>query len=401
MTVVSIPSHVPQHLVVDYDIFHLPVSEKLDPQQVWRIFQNKGPLVFSPHNGGHWVATDGHDVFKFFSDPTHFSSRHVSIPAVHEDPPQIPIQMDAPVHMKYRAHIQTLFTPKAIDALEPGIRALTIELIEGFRKNGQCEFISEFALQFPLIVFLRMVNLPLEDRLYLRDIIETFNHSGSEDVKRQAHIKLDDYLAKWVDERIANPGNDWISHVTRGAIDGRPYTKREMISTLNLLLHAGLDTVAMMLAFITYHLAHNPKDREYIRNNHDKMQAILQELFRRFAGPNLGRTLAADYTYKGVEMKKGDRIVLPQSLFNMDETTTPNPDQVDFSRDARHVTFGAGPHTCAGALLARREVTIFLEEWLARIPDFEIIPGKPFKWFASQQNSILEMWVRWPVPASH
>ena len=146
---------------------------------------------------------------------------------------------------------------------------------------------------------------------------------------------------------------------------------------------------------MAWHLARNPQDRAYIRDNGDKMHNIVQELVRRYAGPNLARILAQDYEYKGVTMKKGDKILLVPSFFNQDETINPNPDVVDFERQARHITFGSGPHTCAGALLARRELAVFLEELLTRIPDFKLDPARPPKMKTHQQNSITELWLKW------
>jgi len=393
----SVPAHVPRALVVDYDIYNMPADLGIDPQQQWRLFQGRGPLVFSPYNGGHWIATVGSDVFKFFCDPATFSSAQVSIPTAPPGDVMLPIQVDAPLHGKHRANIQSLFSPAAVAALDPNIRALVIELIEGFRAKGACEFVQDFALQFPLVIFLRMLDLPLDDRLYLRQIIEAFHFVGNAEVRDKAHRDMHAYLAAWVDKRIANPGDDAITHVTRGTIDGRPYTKAEMISTLVLLLHAGLDTVANTLAFVTYHLARHPADRIYVRNNQDKMHAIIQEFLRRYPGPNMARVLAKDYTYKGVTMKKGDVMMLTQAFFNLDADAFPNSDSVDFSREARHITFGAGPHTCAGALLARRELAIFLEEWLKHIPEFTLDPARPPKFLMSQANGMMELWLRWSV----
>ena len=153
----NIPDHVPPELVVDIDIYNIPGGTD-DPQGCWRIFKGRGPLVWSPYNDGHWIATEGKDVFRFFRDPEHFSSSALAIP----DPGDrmLPIQADPPEHAKHRANITFLVTPERVEALEPRVRELTIQLIEGFRARGECEFVSEFALQLPLIIFLEMMGLP-------------------------------------------------------------------------------------------------------------------------------------------------------------------------------------------------------------------------------------------------
>lgn len=393
----NIPSHVPPELVVDIDIYNIPGGTE-DPQGCWRIFKGHGPLVWSPYNGGHWIATEGKAVFRFFRDPEHFSSSALAIP----DPGDrmLPIQADPPEHAKYRANITFLVTPERVEQLEPRVRELTVQLIEAFRQRGECEFVSEFALQLPLIIFLEMVGLPLDDRLMLRDMIERFLKAQDGQMRYDIHMEIHHYLEKWVNLRREHPTDDGISRIIASTIDGRPYTQQEVLETLTLLLHAGLDTLMNMLGFIALHLARNPKDRDYIRDNPEKMHNVIQELLRRYTGPQLGRKLAMDYTYEGVTMKKGDMIMLSPFFFNQDESTLDNPDEVDFERqNIKHITFGSGPHTCAGALLARREIMIFLQEWLTRIPDFAVDPERPPKLSSQAQNSVETLWLTWPTAA--
>lgn len=389
----TIPAHVPGELVVNVDIHDIPESDR-DPQAAWRIFQGKGPLVFSPFNGGHWIATTGEDIAKIYRDHRQFSSQSIIIP----DPGagrMLPVEADPPMHRKYRSNIQDLLTPKAVEVLDPKVRELTIRLIEDLRIKGECEFISDFALQLPLIIFLNMMGFPPEDRLYLRRLIEKFTFDRNIENKIDTRNEIHAYLEKQMENRIVNPTDDAITKIINSKIDGRPYTHEEILSSLTFLLHAGLDTVAMMLGFIAYDLAKNPSHRAYIRENSSKMPSIVQEFLRRFAGPNVGRVLVSDYVYKGIFLKKGDRILLVPSLYNLDSTRIANPDEIDFNREANHITFGTGAHTCAGALLARREITIFLEEWLSRIPDFELDPSQPLNFTAAQQNSIGKLHIRW------
>ena len=196
---------------------------------------------------------------------------------------------------------------------------------------------------------------------------------------------------------MESPGDDIISHVIQSKKDGRPYTHEEVVGTTTLLFHAGLDTVANTLGFMALHLAGHPEDRDFIRCNPDKMHDIIQELLRRCTVANQSRVVAQDTSHKGVLLKKGDRVTLPGSLFNLDGDVAPDPDRVDFSRSCPHITFGAGPHSCAGARLARREIAIFLEEWLARIPDFEVDDTRPLRMHAGLTNQVEELWLRWPV----
>lgn len=391
----TVPAHVPQELVVDVDLFDIPGGHE-DPQEAWRRFQGKGPLAFSARNGGYWVATLAEDIPRLFRDHEHLSSRQVVIP----DPGNVmlPIQADPPLHKYYRATVNPLLTTQAVEGRGEAIRSLTVRLIEGFRARGECEFMSQFALQLPLMIFLDMMGLPLEDLGYLRDLVDTYSRHPNVNVKIKAAQDQENYINGWLDKRIAEPKEDGITLITQATVDGRPYTREEMISTCVMMLQAGLDTVANLIGFIALHLARHPEQRNYIRAHGDKMPTIVQELIRRFPVANMGRVVAQDWVYKGIEMKKGDVIMLPPSLFNMDKGNTADADNVDLTRsDAQHITFGSGRHTCAGALLARKEVSIFLDEWLTRIPDFEVDPARPPKLVAMAANSINELWLKWPV----
>lgn len=391
----TVPSHVPTDLVVDINLFDIPGGE-IDPPTAWRNFQHKTPLAWSPRNGGHWIATCAEDIPKLFRDHEHLSSRQVVIP----DPGNVmlPIQADPPMHRHYRAMINPLLTHEAVDARGPAIRALTVSLIEGFYQRGECEFIDEFALQLPLMIFLDMMGLPLEDLHYLRELVDVFSRDPDVNAKIKAAQDQEDYLNTWLDKRIAEPKDDGLTRVTQATVEGRPYTREEMLSTCVMLLQAGLDTVANLIGFIALYLARHPEQRDYIRDNHDKMPVIVQELLRRFPIANMARVVAKDWEYKGVLLKKGDAIMLPPSLFNLDPKNTDNADEVDLTREsAQHITFGSGRHTCAGALLARKEVSIFLEEWLSRIPDFETDPTRPPRTICMAANSISQLWLKWPV----
>lgn len=391
-----IPDHVPADLVVDHDIYDLPGSA-VDPQLAWQCFRGRGPLVYCWKNGGHWVPTQAKAIAQFYRDTANFSSRKVLIPQPDADA-MLPIQADPPLHGQHRANVQVLLTPERVMKLERSIRDLAIELIEDFRHKGECDFVADFALQFPLIIFLRMMALPIEDRHALRGIIERFNYDPDLAVKTQAHEELNVYLESWLQRKIDRPDEGAVSHLTRCTVDGRPYTRQEMLSTFMLLLQAGLDTVAMMLSFIAIHLARHPEHRRFIREHDDRMMDVIQELMRRYAGPNMSRVLAHDYVHEGVLMKRGDMIILPASLYNMDESIAPNPETVDFDRAVRHITLGTGPHTCAGALLARKEITIFLQEFLNRIPDFDLDPDRPVVMHAAPQNNVSSLWLKWTPP---
>lgn len=388
------PAHVPPELVVDVDIYAIPPG---DAQLGWSLFERDRPLSWSPYNGGHWVATTAETVFRFYRDVEHFSSRQIVIPKIGDEDRMIPIQTDPPAHADYRRNILGLFDAAAVANMSDDVRAICVSMIEEIKGQPEVEFVQAFAFRFPLTIFLRMMGLPLEDRLYLRSLVERFSDSPDLAEKMAAHAELHVYIDKAIEDRLAHPRDDAVTMVTRSRIGDRPYTPQEMRATIQLLMAAGLDTVANLLGFITHYLAGNPGQANFVRANLDDkavMHRVIQEFLRRFPIVNSSRILAKDYTYDGVTMKAGDMIILPATPFNLDEARGA-PETLDFDRkSARHITFGSGPHACAGALLAREEIEIFLSEWLTRIPSFSLHPDRPAKMRALPLNAMSELWLK-------
>lgn len=389
----TVPAHVPDHLVVDIDFLNIPDSGD-DPQSAWKQFRGKGPLVWSPYNGGHWVVTEGDDIGKIWRDTKRFSSKRIIIPDLGYET-LLPIEADPPVHAQYRRNIQTHLDRANINDMMPDIRALAVELIDGLYAKGECDFISEFAEPLPLTIFMKLVGLPLDDRPFLHHLVDVLARSSDNDERIKASGELHAYLETWIEKRVAEPGDDLFSSLTTAEIDGRLYNRAELMGTAFLLTIAGLDTVASLLGFVAWFLAKNPDARDYIINNNEQMPNIVQELIRRFPVSNMGRVVIGDFDYRDVALRDGDRLLLVPSLYNLDEKINPNPEKVDFEREGRHVTFGTGAHTCAGAVLARAELSIFLEEWLKRIPDFQIKPGEPVLAKAAPVNAVQKLVLSW------
>ncbi|MFE3060465.1 cytochrome P450 [Nocardia sp. NPDC059239] len=393
----EVPSHVPTDLVVDLDFYALPSSED-DPQLAWRVFSElgRGPFVYSPYHGGYWVATNAADVMQFQRDNKNFSSHSITLPE-REGPRMIPLEADPPNHGVYRRNIIPLMSAKALKELEPGIRALTVELVDGLHPQGGCDFISDFALKLPIIVFLQLMGLPIEDGERLNHYVDLFARDPDPGVKHEASVDMATYIAGWLQQRIAEPKDDGITSITRATIDGQPYTFDEMVSTGTLLALAGLDSVAMHISFIAQYLARNPGQRHYVTAHLDNLGPIVAEFARRFPIANLMRKLANDFEHSGVTMKAGDMVLISASTYNFDGDLFPNPGEIDFTRPSGkpHLTFGTGPHACPGSGLARLEVEIFLQEWLRRIPDFHIHPDVPLRMHASATNAVDQLSLQW------
>jgi cytochrome P450 len=395
----NIPAHVPPELVVDVDIYRLPAGD-IDAQEGWLKFAehaDKGPLIYSPYNGGHWVATVPEDIVRFQRDNENFGNKVNTLPD-RGGPRLVPLEADPPNHAYYRRNVMPIFAAAQLKGLRPGIRDLTIELVEGLQPKGGCDFISDFALKLPVIVFLQIMGLPQEDGKHLNSIVDTFARHPDAAMKMQAFGEMSAYVDRAIQERLEDPRDDAITRITQAQIDGRPYTHDEMLSTLTLLALGGLDSVAMHISFIALYLARHPEQRAYVRDHLDDLGPVITELGRRFPIAQMMRQVLNDYEHGGVTMKKGDMVAIPAALYNLNEAVFDHAAEVDFSRDSKlHLTFGTGPHACVGSGLARLEVEIFLREWLTRIPDFHVDPQVPVICRAAVTNAVDQLSLKWPT----
>jgi cytochrome P450 len=392
----SIPSHVKPHQVFDFDFMN-PVGHHDDVHLAWKRGVAGAPDIFwTPRNGGHWVAVRADDIDVMQRDYQRFSHRAITIPR-QSDMRLAPLEYDPPEHTALRALLSPAFGPKPMQALQSEIRALCIELIEGFVAKGECEFVSDFAKRLPIVVFLRLVDLPLSDREHLLELTE-MSVRGNAEQRMQANQGLYMYVQKWIAQRRAQPGPDVFSKIVNAQPDGKPLAPDVTFGMLANVIFGGLDTVAASLGFVTRWLADNPQVRDELASNPALIANAEEEFYRRFGIPQTARVIAHDFEYKDVAFKQEEQILLSRTLHGLDERRYPEPLTVDFNRKrAPHAAFGDGPHRCPGSFLARQELGIFLEEWLKRVPSFRIKPGAKVVTSSGMVNGVLSLPLVWDV----
>ena len=399
-TIAAVPDHVPPELVVDFDYFTFAVREP-DMHRAWKRLHEGPPLFWTPHHGGHWVATRAEDLKVMYADYERFTSNHESIPRAQTFliPP---VEFDPPNHAQYRSLIVSAFSPKAIDKLKGLARSLTVDLIEGFRQRGSCEFYSDFALHMPIGIFLSIVDLPDSDRLRMLGWAEQGTRGTDVRQVEAAFAELYAYMDEKFQERRERPGDDLLSRLCQARIDGKPLTHEEMLGFGLILLNGGLDTVAASLGFIARHLADYPAERRRLIDAPELIPRAVDEIFRRFAITNLARRIVRDIEYRGVRLRAGDVILLPTVLYNLDESVYPRPFELDYERpdSGYQLGFGWGPHRCIGMSLARAEMRVFLEEWLGRIPDFHVPAGGQVEVRTGKVSAVTRLPLAWDPAAT-
>jgi camphor 5-monooxygenase len=377
-----VPDHVPADRIHDYDIYDY---QNQDPfLAAHKLLEDGVPEIFwTRNNGGHWIITGAAGITEVDRNTTIFSTERMFVPEVQNpDPPFfIPNQADPPEHGVLRGIINPLFAPNRIALLQEKIRAMSIEKIEAIRERGECEFVTDYAGEFPVIIFLSLTDLPEKDRFKLRAIAHRIlDPSG--DTNRSAPIEdLVNYLAPVIEDRMVNPRDDVFSQILQEGIRNRGLTRDTAVRLVATVLMGGLDTVTAALTYLARHLAENPVDRRRLIDEPDMIPRAVEEVLRRYPVSNIGRQLKTDAAFRGVEMRRNDHIVWSIAMHNLDKRAYTDPLQIDFDRKkSQHSTFGGGIHFCPGATLARTELRTFTETWLARIPDFHVRPGADIRY---------------------
>lgn len=375
----DVPGHVPADRVIDFDVFQ-PAGVEQDYFASWTALQRPdGPsLLWTVRNGGHWIATRGEDIRALWADATRLSNEVLAVtPGLGEVMRFIPLQQDPPEHGPFRAAVMRGFGNSHIVALEPQVIAVANELVDGLIAHGKCEFVEQFAEILPINIFLTLIDVPHENRPYLREFGKQLTRPDGSMTVEQLRDGVDDYLKPYLDERMRNPGTDLFSRILSVPVEGRPWTFDEAQRMARNLLFGGLDTVVAMVGMVTLHLARHIDDQRLLRDQPDLIPAAADELMRRYPTVSVSRNLVADVEIDGVTMKAGDLIYLPSVLHNLDPLSFDDPEEVRFDRKlnvARHTTMGVGSHRCVGAGLARMEIITFMREWLRRMPEFRIGP---------------------------
>jgi camphor 5-monooxygenase len=375
-----VPSHIPPSLVHDFNIY-APEYEDWDLFHSFKRLQDIGlPDVFwTRHNGGHWIALGGAQIAEIYRDAATFSSKRPFVPDEQnfETSFFIPLMADAPKHAAYRKVAAAAFSPQRILGFQSEIRALTASIIERLAPRGECEFMEDFSLQMPVIVILKQLDLPLDDRPRLLEIAANIVRPPPKgELRDNALQQVFDYLTPVLAQRRAAPGPDVLSAITQSMADGQPISAEEALGMSSTLLIGGLDSVAATLGFFTRFLAESADARHAIARNPDLARDAAEELLRRYPVTTHGRLLTKDVEFHGALLKRGDHVLWAAAMYNFDERIFADPLAVDFRRKKTgHLSFGLGPHFCMGSMLARLEFKIFFEEWLSRIPDFRIAPG--------------------------
>lgn len=379
------------------DFDHLDPRWVADPYSIWDQLRDRCPIAHTERYGGVYFPSRYADIRAIAYDPEHFSSRRVVVrempprpplsPAAATSPastlPSPPITSDPPQHRSARMLLLPAFTPDAVNRLIPKTKKICTDLLDRFVSRDGCDAAVDYAQHIPVAVISHMLGLPEADGDRFRRWVHLLLHDGiaANDAFTQALDEMDAYFREQIADRRTHGGEDLITFLLDAQMDGIPLTEEHILGTLRLLLIAGIDTTWSAIGACLWHLARHAEDRRRLVAEPALMPVAVEEFLRAYSPVTMARQVVKETTVAGCPFKEREMVLLSFPAANRDPTAFPQADRVIIDRtENRHAAFGLGIHRCIGSNLARMEIAVALEQWLARIPEFELAAQGEVTW---------------------
>jgi cytochrome P450 len=290
------------------------------------------------------------------------------------------IQHDRPEHLDMRKVVHGYFTPKSMEAWRPFVQSAIKDLLDEVEHKGEMDVMRDFATPLPVLVIAQMMGVPRQDRPHVRHLAEKLLNIGRGEPDRMQPLTegmqgMIDYVSPLVDERIVNPGDDFISVLAQGEKAGI-FTRHQVLVNTSLLLLAGHETTINLLCNGTLALLRHPEQWELLKQDPAGRTVRATEECLRYDAPvkSIQRIATQDVEMRGKVLRKDERIRWFISSANRDPMAFPAPETFDIARYPNsHVAFGAGVHHCLGATLARVEGQEAFKALAERFPRLRLI----------------------------
>lgn len=341
----------------------------------WEVMRNAGPVV---EIDGWFYLTQRQEVLFALRNPELFSSQKI-YDNLGSPLPLIPLGIDPPAHTRYRHLLQPFFSPKSLSTLLPSLQRQAVDLMDRATQGQECEAMSEIAVPYPSQVFLTLFGLPVEDRdrlIHWKDVSIGMSETNKQpdEADLTSAMEFLGYLHEAVAGKRAYPAEDILSQLLTGedALDDT-----EALGLCFLFVLAGLDTVTSAIGFSLLALARDPQLRAKLIEDPTQVRVFIEDVVR-LEPPAVivQRVTTEEVTIGDITLPADAPIRLCLGAIGRDETD--DISRADIVLDSKihpHWGYGGGPHRCLGSHLARIELSLVVEEWLKRVPDFGIKPG--------------------------
>lgn len=306
---------------------------------------------------------------------------------IRPDQPGMPymIDMDDPAHVLRRKLVNSGFTRKRVMDKVPSIVNLCDTLIDAVCERGECDFVRDIAAPLPMAVIGDMLGvLPTEREMLLKwsdDLVCGLSSHLDETAINMLMETFAAYTAftmEVIAKRRAEPTDDLFSILVNAEVEGQRMSDDEIVMETLLILIGGDETTRHTLSGGTDQLLRHRDQWERLVADQSLLPGAIEETLR-WTSPvkNMCRTLTADTTFHGTDLKAGEKIMLMFESANFDEAVFENPDEFRIDRNPNsHMAFGFGTHFCLGNQLARLELRLMLERLLTRLPDLRLADDK-------------------------
>ncbi len=370
---------------------YAPGSEA-DPYPTYAWLRREAP-VYREEQEGTWVLSRFEDVYGALRDYATYSSAQGitparegamtgSLPLFTEDPP---------AHTALRRIVNTAFTPRQVRELTPSIEQVAADLLDAIETDS-VEIVEALTVPLPVIVISRMLGIPEEDRERFKvwsaavtGVVDAGPASTPlaemEAERRATIVEMLTFFAQVVCKRHAEPKDDLISLLVQAEIEGERMTDVQLVGFCVLLLAAGNEPTTNLIGNALNILLDRPELWARLREDRSLVEGVLEETLR-FDSPvqMLWRTVTRPVSLHGVDIPKGDMVMLAFASANRDAAEFPDPDTFNPERDwSSHLAFSFGTHYCLGAPLARVEANVALNAMLDRYPTIERGEGEPLR----------------------
>jgi cytochrome P450 len=342
-----------------------------------------------------WAITRHTDVMEIERNPDVFTNAPMPVlapgggAAAMEAPPvKTLIQMDGDEHKAHRNVVNDWFKPGNVKNLQARVDELARQSVDRREEmGGECDFVNDIALHFPLQVILSILGLPEDDYARMLKLTQELFGAEDPDIARMGEdqsmldviIDFVNYFTALARDRRARPTDDLASVIANAEIKGLPLPDMDMLGHYVIIATAGHDTTSNAISGGLLALMEHRDQLELLRAEPELIDRVPDELIR-YVSPvkHFMRTCREPFTIRDVTFAPGDRVLLSFASANRDDEVFPDPMRLDLRREnaATHLAFGFGRHFCLGAHLARLEMRAVFREIVARIDDIELA-GEP------------------------
>jgi len=382
----------------DFEV--LDESYVLDPFSRWDELRGTCPIASTDRRGRAWLPTTYEDVTALARDVARFSSIDTAVITTEVNPedPQLPyglppITSDPPLHTWTRRLLLPWFSHAKVASYEPMTRQLCASLVDARLAEGRADAAADYAQQIPVRVIGAILGVPEQLSAtftgWVRDALE---FADDPERRRRGNFGIGYYLWDRINERRDEEGEDLLSYLLHARVDGEPIDDMIILGMAMLTMIAGIDTTWSAIGSSLWHLATHDEDRERLVAEPGLMDTAVEELLRAYSPVTMARIVTEDVEFRGCPMRAGDKVLMNFPAANRDPAAFERADEVVLDRaENRHVAFGSGIHRCAGSNLARMELRVALEEWLAKVPTFHLADGAEVLWAGGQVRGPREM----------